>query len=106
MDSWRSTCQETFLCNSLDGVRTAVVVQTPTVPDLNTPKEYLETGKITPVIDRTYPRARSPRRCGTSEPSTPGERSSLPRGSCIRRNASPRSPRHLRIGNAAPCMQT
>src|SRR5438128_3600509 len=82
MDSWRSTCQETFLCNSLDGVRTAVVVQPPTVPDLNTPKEYLETGKITPVIDRTYPRARSPRRCGTSEPSTPGERSSSPWDSC------------------------
>src|SRR5437867_11198146 len=82
MDSWRSTCQETFLCNSLDGVRTAVVVQTPNAPDLITPKEYLETGKITPVIDRTYPRARSPRRCGTSEPPTTRERSSSPWNSC------------------------
>jgi NADPH:quinone reductase-like Zn-dependent oxidoreductase len=28
--------------------------------DLNTLKEYLETGKITPVIDRTYPLSKVP----------------------------------------------
>ena len=39
-------------------------------------KDLIQAGKVTPVIDRTYPLSEARRRCGTWKKVTPGGRSS------------------------------
>jgi NADPH:quinone reductase-like Zn-dependent oxidoreductase len=43
--------------------------------DLHVVKELIEVGKVTPVIDRTYPLSKAPRRCGIWKQVTPEGRS-------------------------------
>lgn len=47
--------------------KTRTFVATPKSEDLVVLKEFMETGKVTPVIDRTYPRREAPAALGYVE---------------------------------------
>ena len=60
------------------GQKLRTFISTENHEDMLVLKELIEAGKVTPVIDRTYPLTEAPRQSGTWRKATPAERSSSP----------------------------
>jgi hypothetical protein len=73
------------LVSPLVGQRLRSFFSKPKGPDLVVLQEFLEAGKLTPVIDRTFPSARPLRRSGMSASGPPKAKPSSP---CEERQAT------------------